>query len=469
MTNGIDGNDETCSVCSPARQSTPTVAARCSTTAATSRSTTSRSTDNSRARTRLAVPISNGFGTLTMTDVSFTNDRGRRRRAVRPGGTSTASASRSRTTATARFDGGAAYLLGGTVSSRTRRSSATDGPRRSAAGSRTPAATLTLVNDTFSGNIRGAIQTDQGADDDRREHDHRRRLRRRQRLRVPAVGKVDRRVHRRASRPAITNDDGNNFDQDGHCGFDGNGDIANADPHLASIADNGGPTRTQALLAGSQAIGNGQSELECPATDQRDITRDGPCDIGAFKTHPTSVPATPTTSEAGNITDSSADLHGHDQPLGRRRWIPLRLGPVAGRPAQLDVRPGRRRRRQRHVRDPDARWPESRDAVLLQDRRRQLVRLHAGHGVETSRASRRRPTRRPCSTSTQTRSPTRPPTSRSRSTRTAPTPATSSSTATAIRATIRPPIPSTSVPTRATSSSRPPCRTSIPTARTTSR
>ena len=108
---------------------------------------------------------------------------------------------------------------------------------------------------------------------------------------------------------AITNDEGNNFDQDGHCGFDGNGDIASADPHLASIADNGGPTRTQALLAGSQAIGNGNPS-HCLANDQRDIPRDGLCDIGAFQTHPTSVPATPSTGDAGPITDSSADLHG---------------------------------------------------------------------------------------------------------------------------------------------------------------
>ena len=207
------------------------------------------------------------------------------------------------------FDGGAAYMLGGNLSL-TNATIVGNGWASSIGGGIANAGgTLTLVNDTFSGNIRGAIQTDQGAETIVGNT-------------IIGAGFADgtdfaclpsgRWTDDFNDRPvghAITNDDGNNFDQDGHCGFDGNGDIANADPHLASIADNGGPTRTQALLAGSQAIGNA-NELECPATDQRDITRDGPCDIGAFNTHPTSVPATPSTSEAGNITDSSADLHG---------------------------------------------------------------------------------------------------------------------------------------------------------------
>ena len=115
---------------------------------------------------------------------------------------------------------------------------------------------MTLVHDTFSGNIRGAIQTDQGAETivgstiigagfaDGTDF-----------ACLPS-GRWTDDFNNRPVGQAITNDDGNNFDQDGHCGFDGNGDIADADPHLASIADNGGPTRTQALLAGSQAIGN---------------------------------------------------------------------------------------------------------------------------------------------------------------------------------------------------------------------
>jgi CSLREA domain-containing protein len=62
------------------------------------------------------------------------------------------------------------------------------------------------------------------------------------------------------------------------------------DPRLAPLADNGGPTRTHALLAGSPAIDDGDS-TGAPATDQRGVARprDGDgngsrlVDIGAFE------------------------------------------------------------------------------------------------------------------------------------------------------------------------------------------
>jgi hypothetical protein len=54
---------------------------------------------------------------------------------------------------------------------------------------------------------------------------------------------------------------------------------------LGTLADNGGPTWTQALLPGSPAIGAATS---CPATDQRGYPRPatGPCDIGAYESTP---------------------------------------------------------------------------------------------------------------------------------------------------------------------------------------
>ncbi len=65
------------------------------------------------------------------------------------------------------------------------------------------------------------------------------------------------------------------------CGFD-----MNADPKLAPLAENGGPTETMALLAGSPAIDAGDSAF-CPATDQRGVPRPQPqagtCDIGAYE------------------------------------------------------------------------------------------------------------------------------------------------------------------------------------------
>ena len=45
-----------------------------------------------------------------------------------------------------------------------------------------------------------------------------------------------------------------------------------ADPKLGPLADNGGPTKTHALLAGSSALGSGTS-AGAPATDQRGVVR----------------------------------------------------------------------------------------------------------------------------------------------------------------------------------------------------
>ena len=65
----------------------------------------------------------------------------------------------------------------------------------------------------------------------------------------------------------------------------------NADPKLGALADNGGTTRTRALLPGSPAIDAG-SATDCPDADQRGVTRpqgDG-CDIGAYEAIATDPP-----------------------------------------------------------------------------------------------------------------------------------------------------------------------------------
>jgi hypothetical protein len=53
-----------------------------------------------------------------------------------------------------------------------------------------------------------------------------------------------------------------------------------ADPRLGPLQNNGGPTKTMALLAGSPAIGAGTAS-QAPATDQRGVARISPVDIGA--------------------------------------------------------------------------------------------------------------------------------------------------------------------------------------------
>jgi Ca2+-binding RTX toxin-like protein len=77
---------------------------------------------------------------------------------------------------------------------------------------------------------------------------------------------------------------GHNLDGDGTCHLAADGDIANTDPKLGPLAENGGPTLTQALLPGSPALDTGDNDA-CPAADQRGVSRpQGPgCDIGAYE------------------------------------------------------------------------------------------------------------------------------------------------------------------------------------------
>ena len=77
---------------------------------------------------------------------------------------------------------------------------------------------------------------------------------------------------------------GYNLDSGNTCGFTQTGDLVNTNPLLEPLADNGGSTRTHALLPGSPAIDAG-TNINCPARDQRGIARPvgSACDIGAFE------------------------------------------------------------------------------------------------------------------------------------------------------------------------------------------
>ena len=69
---------------------------------------------------------------------------------------------------------------------------------------------------------------------------------------------------------------------------------------LASLADNGGPTQTMALLPGSTAIDAGDDTV-CPATDQRGVARPygAHCDIGAYEAEITVDNTAPTANPGG--------------------------------------------------------------------------------------------------------------------------------------------------------------------------
>jgi parallel beta helix pectate lyase-like protein len=84
---------------------------------------------------------------------------------------------------------------------------------------------------------------------------------------------------------------GYNLENANDCLFTGTGDLVNTNPLLASLANNGGPTKTMALFPGSQAMNqippgtNGCGTYI--TTDQRGVARpQGPtsaCDIGAYE------------------------------------------------------------------------------------------------------------------------------------------------------------------------------------------
>src|SRR5262249_2844474 len=60
------------------------------------------------------------------------------------------------------------------------------------------------------------------------------------------------------------------------------------DPEVGPLQNNGGPTKTMALLAGSPAIDAGTNTGLSVITDQRGFDRvpDGPTDMGAFEYQP---------------------------------------------------------------------------------------------------------------------------------------------------------------------------------------
>ena len=95
------------------------------------------------------------------------------------------------------------------------------------------------------------------------------------------------------------------------------GDRVNVDPKLGPLADNGGPTRTHALLTTSPAIDAGD-DSKAPATDQRGVARpqdgngDGTArsDIGAFEVEkPLTGPFTLTVNKPADTNDSTCDIN----------------------------------------------------------------------------------------------------------------------------------------------------------------
>jgi len=99
---------------------------------------------------------------------------------------------------------------------------------------------------------------------------------------------------------------GYDLEDAGDCGFASTGDQTGKDPRLAALRNNGGPTATRALTAGSPAVDAADPRCDVSA-DQRGIVRPqgSRCDIGAFELEqpgPSSSapPRPPVTGAAGS-------------------------------------------------------------------------------------------------------------------------------------------------------------------------
>jgi predicted outer membrane repeat protein len=103
---------------------------------------------------------------------------------------------------------------------------------------------------------------------------------------------------------------GYNLADDDSCGFTALGDLVVADAMLGPLADNGGPTETHALLAGSPAIDAGSPACPPPVTDQRGVLRPqgAACDIGAFESGATPPGTADCLCEVENINPNQVVL-----------------------------------------------------------------------------------------------------------------------------------------------------------------
>ncbi len=111
-------------------------------------------------------------------------------------------------------------------------------------------------------------------------------------------------------------DEGYNVASDSSCGFGPSDGVVST---MGPLADNGGPTETMALLAGSPALGLVESTALCSATDQRGGVRPPTgCDSGAFQTviGTTTIVLPPLAAVAGQTLSVTVDVASDGPGLG---------------------------------------------------------------------------------------------------------------------------------------------------------
>ncbi|MGH9017125.1 MAG: choice-of-anchor Q domain-containing protein [Acidimicrobiales bacterium] len=157
-------------------------------------------------------------------------------------------------------------------------------------------------------------------------------------------------------------DSGYNLDDDGSCGFSTTtGSVSDVNPDLAPVQNNGGPTLTQAPMAGSPALDrippgtNGNGTVLCPGTDQRGVARPqgSACDIGAVElvpgapaiTSPAAVTATVGSPLSFTVTTSGIPVPS----LAEKGRLPPHIGFTDNGDGTATVSGIPRRRGVRHV------------------------------------------------------------------------------------------------------------------------
>ena len=117
---------------------------------------------------------------------------------------------------------------------------------------------------------------------------------------------------------------GYNLDSGNQCRFTGTGDQINTNPLLGPLQDNGGPTFTHALLAGSLAIDAGTT-TGAPAIDQRGVAPahrrrrqtavPALFDIGAYEGGPLGATIKGTVFEDADFAGTATDYDGGTSDL----------------------------------------------------------------------------------------------------------------------------------------------------------
>jgi hypothetical protein len=265
-------------------------------------------------------------GTLTVVDSWFHNDGAAFGAGIAVKG-GTAAIDRT-TLADEQGETGAVYVYAGARATITNSTVYGSGQANSRGGGvNNDAGTLTLVNDTLAGNLRGSLETNVGGTtsvkdtiigDGFSDGD------------TDCVASGLSAADSRTTAKAITTDQGGNLDEDGSCGLtvDG-GDHPDGAAQLAPLADNGGPVPTMALLHDSDALDTG---ADCAAVDERDMVRPqgAGCDIGAFEAVRNDPPAAATTEAATDVAPYSATLHATVDLTGEAGGAHFEYGTAPG-------------------------------------------------------------------------------------------------------------------------------------------